>query len=451
MYICAQQDSKYARFRWHRDTEQGINHVLTFVFMLSKETNSSMQIAGYNEIEYQNAGSGLVFPSDTEHRSGRADKGTMKIALFFGKLLSTKRIKEASRLLINSRIKKIKNSSSAWYLSYEWEGCVCTHLHHIRHNNDVKTIHTSETKRNQLENKKMDTTDPTNNKIEADTINDIGNTITPLKVSSDHDFDGIWVQCDNCNRWCHRKCTGLTRKEAATVSWTCPTCIEPSCWCNKLVHQEGYGEFDGHWIGCDICGRFSHRVCTNISVESMENAKYTCPRCKIPERGNDADESEDTVHGGGTDNSIPHGEAYYIKNLMDFLLGTRTTQDGGGNSKDEIIVSEQESIESESEEDNSFNVQQTTNEFFDKEILLKDFLGYDGGEGSFLFGNNLTKEFVQTKDIIENHVSRGRSRARSDIPDFSSHLFSNDCGGSRNRVHSINSVDNDTTVNSVEK
>ncbi len=56
--------------------------------------------------------------------------------------------------------------------------------------------------------------------------------------------------------------------------------------------------------------------------------------------------------------------------------------------------------------------------FFDKEILLKDFLGYDGGEGSFLFGNNLTKEFVQTKDIIENHVSRGRSRARSDIPDF---------------------------------
>ena len=64
-----QQDSKHARFRWHRDTEQGFNHILTFVFMLSKDTNSSMQVAGFDEISYKIAGNGVVFPSDTEHRS----------------------------------------------------------------------------------------------------------------------------------------------------------------------------------------------------------------------------------------------------------------------------------------------------------------------------------------------------------------------------------------------
>ena len=77
------QDSPQARFRWHRDTEQGTHYVLTIVFLLS-QTKSTMQVAGFDEVDYLGPGSGVAFPSDSVHRSGHADPGTLKIALFFG-------------------------------------------------------------------------------------------------------------------------------------------------------------------------------------------------------------------------------------------------------------------------------------------------------------------------------------------------------------------------------
>lgn len=213
------QDSPQARFRWHRDTEQGTNYVLTIVFLLS-QTKSTMQVAGFEEVHYLGPGSGVAFPSDSEHRSGHADPGTLKIAIFFGTPAGP-----------GGRVEKVRSLDTDWLVSEDWESCMCTNLYHLP-----------------------------------------GVTALP--------FDGIWIQCDGCNRWCHRVCTGLTKKEARTVSYTCPTCIEPTCWCNKLIHVTGFGEFDGHWVGCDNCDMFCHRICTGIAVEDMETASYVCPRCE---------------------------------------------------------------------------------------------------------------------------------------------------------------------------
>lgn len=57
--------------------------VLSIVLSLT-DTASSMQVAGYDEIMYQGSGSASCFLSNATHRSGFAERGTKKIAFFFG-------------------------------------------------------------------------------------------------------------------------------------------------------------------------------------------------------------------------------------------------------------------------------------------------------------------------------------------------------------------------------
>ena len=37
-------------------------------------------------------------------------------------------------------------------------------------------------------------------------------------------FEGAWVQCDGCERWCHGECAGLSLEEAEEVEHRCPVC-----------------------------------------------------------------------------------------------------------------------------------------------------------------------------------------------------------------------------------
>ena len=38
-------------------------------------------------------------------------------------------------------------------------------------------------------------------------------------------FEGAWVQCDGCERWCHGECAGLSLQEAEAIeAYTCPLC-----------------------------------------------------------------------------------------------------------------------------------------------------------------------------------------------------------------------------------
>jgi len=40
-------------------------------------------------------------------------------------------------------------------------------------------------------------------------------------------FDGVWVQCEGCLRWCHGECVGMTAQQAKYAdSYTCLVCVE---------------------------------------------------------------------------------------------------------------------------------------------------------------------------------------------------------------------------------
>lgn len=78
-----QQSSAQAIFSWHVDTEQSNKIVLSQVFNLTA-TQTSMQVAGHDEVEYGGQGQGKMFLSNAHHRSGYAQNGTVKIAFFWG-------------------------------------------------------------------------------------------------------------------------------------------------------------------------------------------------------------------------------------------------------------------------------------------------------------------------------------------------------------------------------
>ena len=64
-------------------------------------------------------------------------------------------------------------------------------------------------------------------------------------------FEGVWVGCDRCGRWCHGECAGVAdmRTAAALQSYTCLPCLTPKdpieafdrnrgpngCWCAASV------------------------------------------------------------------------------------------------------------------------------------------------------------------------------------------------------------------------
>ena len=82
------QSSGESIFTWHVDTDDdsengGETSILSQVYLLTN-TRTSMQVAGFDEVEYNGPGSGFLFFSDATHRSGFAQAGTIKIAFFFG-------------------------------------------------------------------------------------------------------------------------------------------------------------------------------------------------------------------------------------------------------------------------------------------------------------------------------------------------------------------------------
>ena len=39
--------------------------------------------------------------------------------------------------------------------------------------------------------------------------------------ASPYPFDGVWVQCEACQGWCHGECAGMTREQVSTVVSGC--------------------------------------------------------------------------------------------------------------------------------------------------------------------------------------------------------------------------------------
>ena len=190
-----QQSSQQAIFAWHRDTGRISMHIRLSVVVNLLSTKTSMQIFGKPEFQYQQ-GTCAIFPSDVIHRSGHADDGTVKIALFFA-------------------CRETQDASAESQLP-----CVC------------------------------------------------GN---PSSL-------GAMVQCDLCDRWCHMHCTGLTTYEAELKAYTCMACsqTERLCICLTMKHMFD-PEFDGQWVQCDNCDRWCHKDCTKFDGELT----FECGMCHV--------------------------------------------------------------------------------------------------------------------------------------------------------------------------
>ena len=73
---------KESLFNWHRDNDGDRTKVRQTIIFLLTDTDTSMQVLGYDEMHYNGAGCGVAFVSNMWHRSMNAAPGTMKIAFF---------------------------------------------------------------------------------------------------------------------------------------------------------------------------------------------------------------------------------------------------------------------------------------------------------------------------------------------------------------------------------
>ena len=51
-------------------------------------------------------------------------------------------------------------------------------------------------------------------------------------------FNGAWILCDGCRRWCHGDCVSMTKEqtEQFTGSFSCPECTDTKeCHCPMLI------------------------------------------------------------------------------------------------------------------------------------------------------------------------------------------------------------------------
>lgn len=71
-----------ALFDWHRDNDGNrLDARLSVIFSLT-DTESSMEVLGFEKFTYNKPGCGIAFVSNYWHRSVEAQPGTMKLALF---------------------------------------------------------------------------------------------------------------------------------------------------------------------------------------------------------------------------------------------------------------------------------------------------------------------------------------------------------------------------------
>jgi len=64
-------------------------------------------------------------------------------------------------------------------------------------------------------------------------------------------FDGVWVQCEGCLRWCHGECVGMTAQQAKYAdSYTCTVCAEASE--SSEASSAGCSDFASDAAGSDV-------------------------------------------------------------------------------------------------------------------------------------------------------------------------------------------------------
>ncbi|GMI32780.1 hypothetical protein TrRE_jg9224 [Triparma retinervis] len=242
-----QQSSAQAIFSWHHDCEQYSHMVLSIVLSLT-DTASSMQVAGYDEIMYQGSGSASCFLSNATHRSGFAERGTKKIAFFFGL--------ESRMDTYETYPKVIRAPLPTLPIFYDKKsdcqkvGCFCLHNHVIIEKDDFLTgegcymVADEISQEGNLRPGKIKA-QHANGKVLFEYSNDRGvgtgaeATLELDQLLFDHEnykdhyrrcgknrvFIGKVLECQGCGRQCHKACLGLDEDEIPP-SVTCPICLK---------------------------------------------------------------------------------------------------------------------------------------------------------------------------------------------------------------------------------
>ena len=124
-------------------------------------------------------------------------------------------------------------------------------------------------------------------------------------------FNGVWIGCDSCPRWCHGECAGLdlgfgrglTKVEADKIDFECRVCNtvppapDPSgCECNPLCIRD-YRHHGGRGGHC----KYATEIKTAMS---LADALMLPSEDEESDNGNDARRSSDELHavpvvGGG--------------------------------------------------------------------------------------------------------------------------------------------------------
>ncbi len=95
------------------------------------------------------------------------------------------------------------------------------------------------------------------------------------------------IRCDECHKWLHLKCSGLTNREFLahindpTLDFTCSYCNNYKCCsCNKHVLD------NQNSICCDNCDAWTHLKCSRLTLEEFrefgkdQTKLWFCVNCR---------------------------------------------------------------------------------------------------------------------------------------------------------------------------
>ena len=104
------------------------------------------------------------------------------------------------------------------------------------------------------------------------------------------------VACDDCDRWYHGHCVGVSEVQHARLSrsssvWRCRPCRKKHE--AMQARTQTYCVCEGGWdgvafmIACDGCNRWYHGACVGLMPRTKQDCteaafrKYTCPTCEV--------------------------------------------------------------------------------------------------------------------------------------------------------------------------
>ena len=137
---------------------------------------------------------------------------------------------------------------------------------------------------------------------------------------SRYSFEGTWVACDECSRWCHGECAGLSKDAAEKLeSYVCPLCEAAD---DKELLGELLGGVQATRVArTEGCTGASKHPQWEFAVETgrptLSNGDETLPRCSICLDGFSGPSGDPSLPGGWGE--TPCGHCHHYRCLSRWL------------------------------------------------------------------------------------------------------------------------------------